>query len=102
MMDARECFPLGLGVTVLRPAADPPSAHRPFGMRHAVRIAAVIEDDLSEFRYDPVGQVTALANPSGDPEADSLAVAKKTLTTQVTDRDGAKPSTPKDFNTDQD
>lgn len=101
-MEARECFPLGRGVTVLRPSAAPASGHRPFGMRCAVGIAVAMEDDLSEFRYDPAGQVAVLANPSGDPEADLRAVAKKTMTSQVTDRDGAKPSTPKDFNTDQD
>jgi hypothetical protein len=101
-MEPRECFPLGRGVTLLRPTAAPASEHRPFGMRCAVMIAAAIEDDLSDFRYDLDKQVAVLANPSGDPEADMLAVMRKTTTTRATDADGAKPSTPKDFNTDQD
>lgn len=47
-------------------------------------------------------QVLTLAEPSGDPLADRLAVASKTTTTRATDRDGSRPSTPKDFNTDSD
>lgn len=102
MISPRECFPLGRGAVSLRPVQDQPTGLRPFGMRCAIAVAAVVEDDLSGLAYDPVEQVVTLAEPTGDPAADQLAIAAKTTTTRATDRDGSKPSTPKDFNTDSD
>lgn len=102
MMEPRECFALGRGPVSVRASQDQPSGLRPLGMRYAIAVAAAVEDNLSGLAYDNEEQVLTLAAPSGDPAADWLAIVSKTTTTRVTDRDGSKPSTPKDFNTDSD
>lgn len=102
MIEARELFSLGRGLAPVQPCAEPPSAHRPFGMRQATTIAAAVEDDLSDVTYDPASQTLTLAHPTGNPERDRLTLAKKTSTNRATDKDGSTPTTPKDFNTDSD
>ena len=101
-MDPRECFPLGRGLATLTPSTEAPSDRRPFGMRQAVTLAPAIADDADGLAYDPVTQTLTLTNPTGDPERDRLLITMKSNTQRATDRDSAKPTTPKDLNTDSD
>jgi hypothetical protein len=102
MINRRECWVLGAGVTRITAGGTVPSEPRPFGMRHAHRISAEIRDDLSLLTYDPEAQLAVLAHPSGDPEMDRRILADATTSTRATDKDGVGPSTPKDFETDRD
>lgn len=102
IITARDCFTLGRGLDPLTPNPDPPSTRRPFGLRCAVALPPDDADDLSDVTYDPDAQVLTLVHSTGDPEADHRLAAAKTTTSRVTDRDGSRPTTPKDFDTDKD
>lgn len=103
MMEARECFPLGRGPAAAEPRTDAPTVHRPFGMCCAEPIAPTRQtDDTAGLVYDSASQTLRLAVSTGDPATDHLIVAAKTATTRATDRDGQRPTTPKDLDTDKD
>jgi hypothetical protein len=96
-MDSRECWPLGRGLATLTPRTDPPTDMRPYGMRQAVTVTATA-DDIEGIVYDPATQMLALTESTGDSERERLLIVMKTA--RATDRDGSKPTTPKDLQTD--